>query len=69
MPNKVICGDCSVVVVVVVVVVNFSYVSSFSPEPHGQFQPNLAQSILERRKLKFGQMKGHTLFQGEIITK
>ena len=37
---------------------------SFSPEPLGQFQPNLAQSILELRQFKFVQMKGPVLFQG-----
>ena len=34
-----------------------------------QFRSNLAQSIFGRRGFKFVQMKGHTLFQGEIITK
>ena len=43
--------------------------SSSSPEPLGQFQPNLAQSILGWRGFKFVQMKGPALFQGEIITK
>ena len=43
--------------------------SSSSPEPLGQFQPNLAQSILGWRGFKFVQMKGRALFQGEIITK
>ena len=43
--------------------------SSSSPEPLGQFQPNLAQSILGWRGFKFVQMKGTALFQGEIITK
>ena len=42
--------------------------SSSSPEPLGQFQPNLAQSILGWRGFKFVQMKGPALFQGEIIT-
>ena len=42
---------------------------SSSPEPLGQFQPNLAQSILGWRGFKFVQMKGPALFQGEIITK
>ena len=46
----------------------FSFLS-FSPEPLGQFQPNLAQSILGWRGFKFVQMNGHALFQGEIITK
>ena len=41
----------------------------FSPEPIGQFQPNLAQSILGRWGLQFVQGKGHVLFKGEIITK
>ena len=40
-----------------------------SPEPLGQFQPNLAQIIFGWRGFKFVQMKGHALFQGEIITK
>ena len=43
--------------------------SSSSPEPLGQFQPNLAQSILRWGGFKFVQMKGPALFQGEIITK
>ena len=43
--------------------------SSSSPEPHGQFQPNLAQSNLGWRGLKFLKMKGRALFQGEIIMK
>ena len=43
--------------------------SSSSPEPLGHFQPNLAQSILGWRGIKFVQMKGPALFQGEIITK
>ena len=43
--------------------------SSSSPEPLGQFQPNLAQRILGWRGFKFVQMKGPALFQGEIITK
>ena len=43
--------------------------SSSSPEPLGQFQPNLAQSILGWRGFKFIQMKGPALFQVEIITK
>ena len=38
--------------------------SSSSPEPLGQFQPNLAQSILGWRGFKFVQMKGPVLFQG-----
>ena len=41
--------------------------SSYSPEPVGQFQPNLAQSILRWRGFKFVQIKGPALFQGEII--
>ena len=41
--------------------------SSSSPELLGQFQPNLAQSILGWRGFKFVQMKGHTLPKGEII--
>ena len=43
--------------------------SSSSPEPLGQFQPNLAQSILGWKGFKFVQMKGPALFPGEIITK
>ena len=43
--------------------------SSSSPKPLGKFQPNLVQSILGWRGLKFIQMKGHAFFQGEIITK
>ena len=41
-----------VVVVVVIVVVNFSHFPS-PPDPMGQFQPNLAQSILGWRGLPF----------------
>ena len=40
-----------------------------SPEPLGQLQQNLAQSILGCRKFKFVQMKGLAFSQGEIITK
>ena len=35
----------------------------------GQFQPNLTQSILRWRGLKFDQMKDHVHFQKEIIAK
>ena len=41
--------------------------SSSSQEPQGQIQPNLVQSILGWSGLKFFQMKGHALIQGEII--
>ena len=37
--------------------------------PLGQFQPNLAQSILGWGGFKFLKMKGSALYQGEIITK
>ena len=40
-----------------------------SLESLGQFQPNLAQSILWWKGFKFVQMNGPVLFQGEIITK
>ena len=43
--------------------------SSSSPEPLGQFQPNLAQSIIRWRESRVSQIYGHTLFQREIITK
>ena len=43
--------------------------SSSSPEPLDQFQPNLAQSILGWRGLKFAQIKGFAFLQGEIIMK
>ena len=43
--------------------------SSSSPDSLGQFQPNLAQSILGWRGFKIVQMKCQTLFLGEIITK
>ena len=46
-----------------------NFKKSSSPEPLGQFQPNLAQSILGWREFKFVQMKGPALLQGEIITK
>ena len=42
---------------------------SSPPEPLGQFQPNLTQSILGWRGFKFVQMKGPALFKGEINTK
>ena len=37
-----------------------------SPESPGQFQPNLARSIIGWRKFKSVQIKGPALFQGEI---
>ena len=40
---------------------------SSSQEPRGQFQPNLAQSILG--VYEFISMKGHAFFQKEKITK
>ena len=40
----------------------------FSPEPIAQFQTNFVQSILGWTGFKFVQIKGPTLFQGEIIT-
>ena len=43
--------------------------STTSQEPLGQFQLNLAQSILGFRGFKFVQMKGQALLQGEIIMK
>ena len=43
-------------------------ISSSSPEPPGQYQPNMAQSILGWGGLKFVQMKGPALFQRDIIT-
>ena len=43
--------------------------SSSSPEPLGQFHPNLAQSIPGWKGFKFVQMKGHALLQEEIIIK
>ena len=42
---------------------------TFSKKSLGQFQPNLIQSILGWRRLKFVQMKGLALFQGKIIMK
>ena len=42
--------------------------SPSSPEPLSQFLPNLAQNILGWRRFNFFfQIKGHTLFQSEII--
>ena len=38
-----------------------------SPEPQGQFQPNLARIILGWKGFKFVQIKGYNLFQGDII--
>ena len=46
----------------------FTFLSS-SPEPLGQFQPNLAQSILGWRGFTFFQIKGPALSKGQIITK
>jgi hypothetical protein len=43
--------------------------STSSPEPLGQFQPNLAQIIFGGRGFKFVQMKGIVSLQGEIIAK
>ena len=43
--------------------------SSSSQEPWGQFQLNMAQSILGWRGFKFVKKKGPALFQGEIIMK
>ena len=43
--------------------------STSSPEPLGQFQPNLAQNILGWRGFKFVQMKNAAHRQGEIIKK
>ena len=51
-----------------IIKINWQLLKS-SPEPLGQYQPNLAQSILGRRGFKFVQMKGHTLLKGEIIGK
>ena len=49
--------------------VNFSHnFSSSSTEPLGQFQPNLAQSILGWRGLKFVQMKGPPFPRGDNYT-
>ena len=45
----------------------FTYSSSLQ-QPLGQFQPNLIQSILVWRGINFIKTKGHTFFQGEIIT-
>ena len=42
---------------------------SSSPEPLGQFHQNLAQTIFGWLGFSFSQIKGPTLFQGEIITK
>ena len=42
---------------------------SSTPEPFDKLQPNLAQSILGWRGFNFVQIKGHALFQGEIIMK
>ena len=37
---------------------------SSSPEPRGQFKPNLAQNILKWRGFRFVQFKVHVLFLG-----
>ena len=42
---------------------------SSSPEPLSQFQPNLVQGIFGLRGIKFVQLKGSVLFQGQIIMK
>ena len=39
-------------------------ISSSSPEPQSQFQPNLAQSILGQWGFKFVQLKAMPFFQG-----
>ena len=65
-------SDCllSVVCLCVCPSVNFSFTfSTFSPKPPSQFQPNLSQSILGWWGFQFVQMKLHTLFKGEKITK
>ena len=49
-------------------VVDFSYFIVFS-RTLGKFQPNLSQNILWWGGFNFIQMKGHTLFQWEMITK
>jgi hypothetical protein len=46
-----------------------NFKKSYSPEPTGQFQPNLVQVILGKTEFKFLQIKGQILFKGEIITK
>ena len=38
-----------------------------SAEPIGQFQPNLAHSVFGLGKFNIVEVKGHTLFQGDII--
>ena len=40
-----------------------------TPEPLGQFQPNLAHSFYGWGEIKSVQMKGHALCQEEIIAK
>jgi hypothetical protein len=40
-----------------------------SPEPQGQFFPDLAQTIFVGRGFKFDQIKGIALLQGQIIAK
>ena len=51
--------------------VNFRKLFTFlsPPEPLGQFQPKLAQSIIGWRIFNFVQMKVHALFQGKKIAK
>ena len=49
---------------VVGVVINFSHCHHLKLD---QLRPNLAQSIIRLRGFKFVEMKGHALFQGEII--
>ena len=45
------------------------FLFSTSSQILSKFQPILALGILWWREFNFVQMKGHTLFQGEIITK
>ena len=45
------------------------FIFSSSQEPQGQFQSNLVQSILGWRGFRLIEMKGHALFQVEIIQK
>jgi hypothetical protein len=47
---------------------NSKNTSNSSPEPADQFQSNLVQTILGRRKVKFDDIKDQVLFKGEVIT-
>ena len=46
--------------------IHWQNLKSSSPEPLGQFLPNLALCVLRWKGFKFVQMKGHTLSKGRL---